>query len=244
MTLKELEAIFKDSGLGKTAFAQEIGISRVHFNRILDGYPISAKVEAAAERYVEVTRLNIEHGIAEPYPPYKTQAPYRKAAAGRTVSSNFRVHLRGLLATIVEDLPEDTYEVFEVDGASMITTLAPGDKILCKADSIENMIDNRVYVLVTDDPTIINYNGTGIWIKRCAHRAKNGYISCRSDNLDSTEAFNTFRLKTNTIKEVWYPVLKITPHLSDPNRDVYIRLDELEGRIEILEDDINVLPSE
>lgn len=162
---------------------------------------------------------------------------YRKAHAGRSVASNHRVHLRGLLAGVVDDLPEAVYEVFEVEGASMETTLSQGDKLLCKLDEVENIQDNRVYVLVTDDPVIKEFRESGVWIKRCSHRKANGYISCRSDNKDTTEPYNTFRLKCDSIKEVWYPVLKITPHMADPNRDIYNRLDDLESRIEMLEED-------
>lgn len=161
---------------------------------------------------------------------------YRKAHAGRSVASNHRVHLRTLLAAIVDDLPEDIYDVFEVEGASMETTLSQGDKLLCRKDTVENIQDNRVYVLVTDDPEIREFRPSGVWIKRCSHRKNNGYISCRSDNKDTTEPYNTFRLKSSAIVEVWYPVMKITHHMADPNRDIYNRLDELESRIEMLED--------
>ena len=56
-----------------------------------------------------------------------------------------------------------------------------------------------------------------------------------SDNKDTTEPFPTFILKTNQVKEVWYPVRRITANMDDPNRDLYDRLDELEGRVEMLE---------
>lgn len=171
--------------------------------------------------------------VAEPIPPYTI----RKSRAGRSVASNFRVHLRNLLAAIVEELPEARYDIFEVEGSSMENTFSQGDKLLCQADTVENIKDRRVYVLVIDDPVLKNYRESGIWVKRCSHRAQNGYISCSSDNKDTSEPYPTFRVKTENVLEVWYPVLKITPHMADPNRDIYERLDELEARIEMLESD-------
>ena len=165
---------------------------------------------------------------------------YRKAKAGHTISSNHRVQLRGLLAGVIDELPEGVYEVFEVDGSSMETSLTQGDRLICQATDIESILDNRVYVLVLSDPRLKAYRESGIWIKRCNHRKENGYISCRSDNKDTTEPFPTFRVKSEYVQEVWYPVLKITAHLSDPNREMYNRMDELEARIEMLEDLLDV----
>lgn len=160
---------------------------------------------------------------------------YRKAKAGRSLASHNRVQLRNLVSSIVDDLPDAAYDIFEVEGSSMETTLSAGDKLICRMESIETMVDNRIYVLVTNDPVITGYNSSGVWIKRCNHRKDNGYISCRSDNKETTEPYPTFRFKVESIKEVWYPVMKVTAHLSDPNRDIYNRIDELESRIEMLE---------
>lgn len=233
MNNERLARIRVEAGLSQEAFAEVLDISRGHLAKIETGmFPVSDKVRIRAQAFVDARIADIESGVRDISPPY------RKAAAGRTSSSNFRVHIRGLMASIVDDIPEGIYDIFDVDGASMESTLSAGDKVLCRADTIENIQDSKVYVLVTDDPKITEVSKSGIWIKRCSYREKGGYVSCRSDNKDTTEPFSTFRLKVDTIKEVWFPVLKITPHFTDPNRDIYERLDELEGRIEMIEEDL------
>lgn len=234
--LRNLKILKVDKSLTNNHLADIMGVSLAVIKNYLRGktpIPLSHLQALSSTTGTDIDWL-LHGGTTQINEP---KQEYRKAQAGRSVASNHRVHLRSLLAAIVDDLPEAVYEIFEVEGASMETTLSQGDRLLCRMDSVENIQDNRVYVLVTNDPIIKEFRESGVWIKRCAHRKANGYISCRSDNKDSTEAYNTFRLKSDTILECWYPVMKITHHMSDPNRDIYNRLDELESRIEMLEED-------
>jgi hypothetical protein len=160
---------------------------------------------------------------------------YRKGQAGRTVASNFKTQIRGLFSPIIDQLSEAVYDMFEVEGSSMETTLSQGDWLLCRLETIESMIDGRVYVLVVQDPNLQEYRPSGVWIKRCHYRKSNGYITCRSDNKESSEPYQTFKVNIDKVKELWYPVLRTTAHMADPNRDIYDRLDDIESRLEMLE---------
>lgn len=162
---------------------------------------------------------------------------YGYAKAGHSsVSQPFSEKL-SLFSGIVTNLPEAELQIFIVEGSSMERTLSHGDYLLCKKDRIEDVIDGRVYVLEIKDHEMSDYRPSGIWVKRCFHRKSNGYITCKSDNIDTTEPFSTFRKESIKVKSVWYPILRITGQLYDPNRDIYNRLDELESRIEMLEED-------
>lgn len=167
--------------------------------------------------------------------PESDNKDYRKAKAGRTEGINHLVKIRQLISKAIEDFPEGQYDLFDVDGNSMNRTLNHGDKLLCRMVGIDDIIDTRVYVIVTNKPDLAEYRKSGIWVKRLTHRKNNGYINCYSDNKDSVEPFPTFRLKPHEIEEIWYPMLRLCHDLSDPNRDIYDRLDEMEARIEMLE---------
>lgn len=162
-------------------------------------------------------------------------ATYKKAKAGLLTVQNQSVIIRGLLAGAIDQLQPGYYNIFEVEGMSMFPSVCQGDKLLCRLITTDDMIDNRISVIVTDRADLKEIHSDGVWVKRCSHRKDSGYISCKSDNQDSSEPFITFRLKISEVMEVWYPVLRITGHMADPNRDIYNRLDELEGRLELLE---------
>lgn len=163
------------------------------------------------------------------------ESDYRKARAGRTEGVNHLVRIRQLLSRVVEDFPEGQYELFDVDGNSMTRTLHHGDKLLCKMVTLDDIIDTRIYVIVTDRPDLAEYRKSGIWVKRLTYRKAQGYINCYSDNKDAIDPFPTFRLKPGEIEEIWYPMLRICADMSDPNRDIYDKLDEFEARLEMLE---------
>lgn len=135
---------------------------------------------------------------------------------------------------IIKDLEEGEYKLFPVDGNSMMHTVYPGDYLYCKKESVSNIINGRVYVLIITDQKMKEYRRSGRWVKRCYSREK-GFISCKSDNADSTEPYFTFRKSIKEIAECWYPVLKISGYLLDPNKDIYNRLDEIEDKLEMLQ---------
>lgn len=165
----------------------------------------------------------------------ENENPYGTAKAGRPPIKPYKSEVTKLLAPITNDLPDDTYRLFQVEGNSMMHSINQGDWLLCKKDSVKKIVNGRVYVLVLTNDLMNEYRHSGVWVKRCYLRDANNYISCKSDYVDSTEPYITFRIKTDEISECWYPVLKVTGHMSDPNKDLYDRLDELESRIELLE---------
>lgn len=164
----------------------------------------------------------------------------RRPRAAHNSTSNYKVTLRTMLTPIVEDLPEATYELFQAEGSSMIPTVYQDDWLLCRLDSCDKIIDGRVYVLVIDNNQLNEFRKSGIWIKRIWYRRQQGYISCKSDNIDGTEGFSTFRVKVSDVQECWYPVKIITGQLADPHRDIYAKLDDLEARLEEIESELNL----
>jgi len=122
-----------------------------------------------------------------------------------------------LIVGALDQLPEGNYDIYEVDGNSMQPSLCQGDKLLCKMTTIDEIIDNRIYVILVNRPELTDYRKNGIWVKRLQHRKGNGYINCKSDNKDTAEPYPTFRLKTLEVPEIWYPVMRMTFDMSDPN---------------------------
>lgn len=127
----------------------------------------------------------------------------------------------------------EQYKLFPVEGASMMTSIYPGDYLLCKKDNVNKIINGRVYVLITNNKEMNQYRPSGRWVKRCYLR--DHHVTCKSDNIDSSEPYITFQLPLKEITECWYPVFLFTGQLLDPNKDLYERIDQLEERIEMLE---------
>lgn len=163
----------------------------------------------------------------------------RKAKAGLSDIHHKQNYLREMIEKLVEglvdELPPGTYKTWEVEGMSMYPSFSHGDKLACKRVSVDEIVNNRVYIIVVNNAELFEYRASGVWVKRLSHRASNGYITCRSDNKETAEPYPTFRVKTKELLEVWYPVARLTHNMSDPNRDLYDKYDELEGRIEMIE---------
>lgn len=240
MTKEELTEIRVRHRLKPKDFANALGVDPSYLSLIERGKrPLSDSFKFKVERFVEenfslrgltdiVTRPLLVNDKVESFHP-------RPARAGRTEGANYLVRIRTLLMKALEDLQDGQYDLFDVDGLSMMPTMAHGDKLLCKLVTVNEIIDNRIYVIVTNRPDLVEFRRSGVWVKRLQHRKNNGYINCKSDNKDTSEPYQTFRLKPDEVDEVWYPVRRITANMDDPNRDIYDKLDELEGRVEMLE---------
>lgn len=146
-------------------------------------------------------------------------------------------HIIALFTEWLEKMPDGQYDMFPVEGTSMLPTVCEGDELVCKMVTVDEIIDGRVYVLVLNKPELTEYRESGIWVKRVYHRKKNEYLSCKSDNKESTEPFITFQVNVADVEQVWYICGRLTGYLADPNRDIYERLDEIESRLEMLEAD-------
>ena len=153
---------------------------------------------------------------------------------GRPPSEPYKAENLEMFAPIVRKFTDGTYKLFTVEGNSMMHSINQGDWLYCKKDDVKNIVNGRVYALILTNQKMAEYRHSGRWVKRCYLREK-GYVSCKSDYLDSTEPYITFHINVDEIAECWYPVLKITGHMADPNKDLYDRLDMLEERIELLE---------
>lgn len=170
------------------------------------------------------------------YPSRRPARAARPPAPTRQRSSHL-AHIIALLSRSLEDLPAANYDLFPVEGTSMIPTVCEGDELLCKQVTMDEIIDGRVYVLVLNKPELNEYRESGVWVKRVYHRKQNSYLTCKSDNKETTDPYFTFKVRADEVQEVWYIVRRFTAVLADPNRDIYERLDELEARLEMLEAD-------
>lgn len=177
-------------------------------------------------------------GVAEP----TTQ--YHKAGASDGHPTLTNNTLRGLMSELATRFNQaDRFEMIEVEGSSMEPTVHSGDLLLCKAISVEDIGNGhdgdpspRVYVIFTNRADLAKERPSGKWVKRITFNKHTNRFTCRSDNIDSIEAFHTFQISKKEIFSAWYPVLRLTWNLSNPHRDLYSRLDELESRIEMLEE--------
>jgi hypothetical protein len=156
-------------------------------------------------------------------------------AAPRVAKMNHQ-QIRSMVARSLPIIEEGIYEVFHVHGNSMIPTFYNGDMIIARqlADPKE-VRNDYVHIIVTNRGDLNDFFHSSV-IKRVSYRAKTGMLYCRSDNKDSEEPFNTFQLDCEMeVEELWRPVLKISSEMSNPNRNLFDRVIELENRIDDLE---------
>jgi len=239
--LKRLNLIKYEKDLTYSEIAVALGVTSDTATNYLTGrtkFPIP-KLVVFAEKYgIDVKWLMTGEGGDQGLEVHDRGVEYKKAEAGRPAPFNHEGKIRALLAGLTDGFQSGQYELFEVEGASMEPTLHPGDRLLCRMVTKEEIIDTRIYVIVAARKDLREYRQSGTWVKRLQYRRDKGYVNCRSDNMDTAEPFPTFRLKAAELAEVWDPVLRITWHMADPNRGVHERIDELESRIEALEDQI------
>lgn len=114
------------------------------------------------------------------------------------------------------------FRMFQVSGQSMIPTIH--DKSFVVGQFVENWIDdikdNRVYVIVSQDE--------GIVVKRCLNRIeKYGSLYCKSDN---RQEFPSFSLEAGQILEVWEVKMLLSFELLDP-ATLFDRINDLEAEL-------------
>lgn len=114
---------------------------------------------------------------------------------------------------------------FEVSGLSMYPTINDKDHVIGKyVESIEEIKDNRVYVIVSEE---------GVIVKRILNRVEaDGVLICKSDN---KMHHPNIVLPAEEVKEVWDAKVLITRHLEDPNA-LYQQVGDLEARMTLLEE--------
>lgn len=143
-----------------------------------------------------------------------------KARAGYLLGYGDAEYMETLPTFRLPGLSNATYRMFEVEGPSMAPNVLNGDRVIGEwVDRLEDIRDNRVYVVVHDG---------GIAIKRVVNRLKErGKLYLKSDTIAHRHEFPTLEVDPSEIKEVWYGRMKISSDFSEP-AEVYHRLADLE----------------
>lgn len=246
LTKEQLVDIREKMGLDQEQFAEFLDFSKSYISKLETG-AIEINEKLAAKLYRRIGRrmnkalvsdnLDLVEDAEIDY-SNKNLKGVDLAEGGRPLMRQYEQHqivLLNLLFPVIEDLPDDNYKLFQVEGNSMMNSVNQGDWLLCKKDDFKNIINGRVYVLVITNEAMAEFRQSRTWVKRCYLRKEKNYVTCKSDHIDSIEPYITFQVKADEIAACWYPVRKITVNMSDPNKDIYERLDELDSRIEMLE---------
>jgi transcriptional regulator with XRE-family HTH domain len=119
-------------------------------------------------------------------------------------------------------LDNATYRMFETDGPSMAPTITSGDRVIGQwVDSLDNIRENRVHVIVT--------RNDGIVIKRVQNRIdQRGKIVLKSDTITHRSEYPTYQIDPEDVKEIWYCRLKLSGDFSEP-AEIYHRVNDLEA---------------
>lgn len=241
-------------GIDQELFAFALGISKSYVSKIETGHmeivpklekKLRPKAKSLVDRIDAEGVRKVAKDLQDAFDRDKAGdeplvvAPFaprsESVKAGRHPSPSYLDEVVAEIVKLLSQIPASTIKMFQVEGASMNTTIAEGDRLICRLVHFNDIIDGHVYVLRLSKPELLSYRESGLWVKRCWHRDAKKYVTCKSDNKESTEPYFTFQVSTADIAEVWVPVLRVTGNMADPNRDIYERLDELEERIEMLE---------
>lgn len=152
------------------------------------------------------------------YVPVKARAGYLSGLADPSF-------LGQLPAYRLPGLNNGSFRIFEVQGTSMFPSFQDKDKVICRWESIDNIRDNRCYVVVTAND--------GLLVKRLINRASDGVIICKSDNNNKGE-YPPIVLELSEILEVWYITDRWTKHMGEPG-EIYQKMTDMEARLIMLE---------
>lgn len=124
-------------------------------------------------------------------------------------------------------LRNGSFRAFEVEGYSMVPTLANHDIVIGDwVESFDDIRDDRIYVIVT--------RNKGIVVKRVLNRIDQyGFLVCKSDTVTNRSEYPNLQIHPEDILELWYARMYISADLKAPS-DMWHRLNNLEGDIEYL----------
>lgn len=124
-------------------------------------------------------------------------------------------------------LRNGSFRAFEVEGQSMVPTLANHDIVIGDwIESFDDIRDDRIYVVVTKNK--------GIVVKRVLNRIEQyGFLVCKSDTVTNRSDYPNLQIHPEDILELWYARMYISADLKAPS-DMWHRLNNLEGDIEFL----------
>lgn len=152
-----------------------------------------------------------------------------KARAGYLTGYGDQEYVGSLPSYRIPGLNNGSYRMFEVDGLSMYPTLNDNDIIIGQSlETIDNIKDDRVYVVVTKND--------GIVVKRVLNRVKtDGKLILKSDNYKNREEYPNIVIDPSEVLEMWIGVFYISRYMKAP-AELYTRMIDLEGKVAILED--------
>lgn len=181
-------------------------------------YVIHEKLSIAAEpstdyyvpRIVTVNERGIDNTL---YVPVKAQAGY-------LVGFGDPEYIETLPTFHMPGLTNNSFRMFEVEGLSMSPTLSDRDKVIGEwVPSVDQIRDNRVYIMVLRD---------GVVIKRVLNRVKErGKLYLKSDTLTHRQDYPIREVDPTDVLEIWYVRMKVSGDLSEP-AEIYNRVADLE----------------
>ncbi|MGB0176378.1 MAG: S24 family peptidase, partial [Owenweeksia sp.] len=118
------------------------------------------------------------------------------------------------------------------EGNSMIPSILPTDKIICgKVEDINKITEGTICVVVSDKDIIV---------KRVYYsRKKADRLILKSDNAD----FKNIEMPTKYVKEIWQVQAKITNAFTSSSSENHKRMDELEGELKEIRQQLGKLVS-
>lgn len=149
-----------------------------------------------------------------------------KAAAGYLNGYEDPEYRDTLQVINLPGLQGQSHRAFEIKGQSMIPTHHSGSIAIGRfVESFNDIRDRRVYILVTKE---------GIVLKRVLNRIQeDNKLILISDNENKRE-FPTYTVTPDEVMEIWYWRASIIRESPEPGT-VYTRINDLEGRLALLE---------
>jgi len=153
-----------------------------------------------------------------------------KAAAGYLNGYADPEFIEKLPTIDIPGLSGQTHRAFEVRGQSMPTQHSGSIAIGRWVESLDQIKDRRVYILLT--------KFDGIVLKRVLNRLNtDGKLILMSDN-DNKREYPNYPVSPEDILEVWYWRGGIIREIPEPG-STYTRINDLEGRLTLLEQRLN-----
>lgn len=244
----KIKEIRTEKGLTQDDLVSKIGIPKrtyVNYENGTNDIPLKKLQEIAIALGVSVSELI---GEVKPYQenPIYTSEDSNKVPSIVTVdsSNNDNIVLVPVYAQagylngycdpmFIQNLPSyrlpnlnnGLFRMFQVKGRSMFPTLHEHSYVVGQfvENWIEDIKDNRIYVIVS--------NEDGVIVKRVLNRIiKYSNLYCKSDN---RREYPNFPIEVEHIKEIWDVKMALLVDLPDP-ADLYDRLNDIEAEIEHL----------
>lgn len=129
-----------------------------------------------------------------------------------------QAYLQQLNRYSLPGMSQGTCRMFEAGSPAMAPTIAEGEWVVGERASINNLRDNRVYIVVT--------RNEGILIRRVVNRiAQSSTIMLKADTLYHKANYPTLQVQPSDILELWYCRLKITANIAEEPTDKLVQLE-------------------